>query len=121
MKDDLLESRLDNWGRAQRDSKQWSHCRSIEHRYNARSDHDGDEVIVRESHYVGQVDLIDAELVNAAWLKVLYNNRMVLAYRYIHRDNNIKRICIKLGLRLSQYDAVFSNGKMALGKYLGET
>lgn len=117
MTDDLLESRLDNWGRAMRDSKKRGHCLSYEHRYNARSEHDG-EVIVRESHYVGQVDLIDAQVVNDAWLKVLYNNRMVLAYHYIHRENNIGLICVKLGVRKDLHKSLMSRGKHAIEKYL---
>ena len=115
--DDQLESRLVNWGNAYRDNKSFGHCRSIEHRYNARSD-PGEEVIVKEVHYVGEVDLLDAEVVNKAWLKVMYNNRMVLAYWYINRLRDIRKTCVILGLRQSQYDAVMSRGKCALNKYL---
>jgi len=115
--DDLLESRLINWGNAYRDNKSFGHCRSIEYRYNARSD-PGEETIVKEVHYVGEVDLLDAEVVNKAWLKVLYQNRMVLAYWYINRLRDIRKTCVILGLRQSQYDSVMSRGKSALNKYL---
>ncbi len=115
--DDQLESRLVNWGNAYRDNKSFGHCRSIEHRYNARSD-PGEETIVKEVHYVGEVDLLDAEVVNKAWLKVLYQNRMVLAYWYINRLRDIRKTCVILGLRQSQYDAVMNRGKFTLNKYL---
>ncbi len=115
--DDHLESRLINWGRAQRDNKSFGHCRSIEHRYNARSD-PGEEVIVKEVQYVGEIDLLDAEIVNKAWLKVMYNNRMVLAYWYINREKDIRKTCVRVGIRVSSYDAVMSRGRFALGKLL---
>ena len=115
--DDHLESRLINWGRAQRDNKSFGHCRSIEHRYNARSD-PGEVVIVKEVQHVGEIDQLDAAVVNKAWLKVMYQNRMVLAYHYINREQNVRKTCVILGLRQSQYDAVMSRGKFALGKYL---
>ena len=115
--DDQLELRLVNWGNAYRDNKSFGHCRSIEHRYNARSD-PGEEVIVKEVHYVGEIDLLDAEVVNKAWLKVLYQNRMVLAYWYINRLRDIRKTCVILGIKQSQYDAVMSRGKFALNKYL---
>lgn len=115
--DGQLESRLINWGNAYRDNKSFGHCRSIEHRYNARSD-PGEETIVKEVHYVGEIDMLDAEVVNKAWLKVLYQNRMVLAYWYINRLRDIRKTCVILGLRQSQYDAVMSRGKFALNKYL---
>lgn len=115
--DDQLESRLINWGNAYRDNKSFGHCRSIEHRYNARSD-PGEETIVKEVHYVGEIDMLDAEVVNKAWLKVLYQNRMVLAYWYINRLRDIRKTCLILRLRQSQYDVVMSRGKCALNKYL---
>lgn len=115
--DDILESRLVNWGRAQRDNKSFGHCRSIEHRYNARSD-PGEETIVKEVQYVGEIDQLDAQVVNKAWLKVMYQNRMVLAYHYINRERDIRKICVMIGLRQSQYDAVMSRGKFSLNKYL---
>ncbi len=115
--DDLLESRLINWGRAQRDNKSFGHCRSIEHRYNARSD-PGEDVIVKEVQHVGEIDQLDAAVVNKAWLKVMYMNRMIIAYHYINRERDVRKTCVMLGLRQSQYDAVMSRGKFALNKYL---
>lgn len=98
-----IENRLINWGRAQRDSKTQGHCRSIEHRYDARSDR-GDEVIAGEVKPRGMVDYRDALIVNRAWLKLPIKHRKLVAMHYIPHRPHYKKISVTLGIKASEYD-----------------
>lgn len=106
-----IDFRLINWERWCRDGKIKGRCRSIEHRYNYRSDAmDGEEVVVGESApaYL-MVDNSDAVLVNRAWQALPRPNNILIAEHYDKRKNKRKdawkETCRRLGLRFSEYDA----------------
>jgi hypothetical protein len=102
-----IDYRLINWARWCRDSKIKGRCKSIEHRFNYRSDAmDGEEVVIGESApaYLA-VDNSDAVLVNRAWQKLPSLNSKLIAEHYIPRKREYKATCRSLGLKFSEYDA----------------
>jgi len=100
-----INFRLINWARWCRDSKIKGKCRSIEHRYNYRSDMDLGEIVVREAEptYLA-VDNGDAVLVNRAWQALPGLNNKLITAHYMPRKNDYKATCRQLGLKFSEYE-----------------
>jgi hypothetical protein len=105
-----IDFRLINWERWYRDSKIKGRCKSIEHRYNYRSDKmDGEEVVIGESApaYM-EADGADAAKVNRAWQALPKLNNKLIAAHYDRRKNKRKDAwkdtCRLLGIRFSEYD-----------------
>lgn len=112
-----IEDRLINWGRAQRDNKNQGRCRSIEHRYDARSDK-GDEVIAGEARPTGMIDYRDSLIINRAWLKLPIKHRKLLAMHYIPHRPHYTKIAFTLGIRMSEYDYQIQRAQMMVRNIL---
>lgn len=112
-----LDDRLDNWARWARVGQKLKTCGSAEKHYRAPW---RQWLKLAEIEHPAPIDVIDAEIIEAAWVLIDYKARMLLKYHYVRRMP-IMYLCQRLRIKPYQFDARFARARHLLREMLDKS